>query len=74
MWASAPVYLNFSLDPVKLLSWGFSYRWEDCSYIQDVDGIEASHRARTAAINPSDFSPASPFPAGLEINCVLATP
>lgn len=37
-----------------------------------LNDIETSHRACILAINPADFSTASPFPAGLEINCVLA--
>ena len=72
-WESTPACFNFSPDPMKLLSWGFSYWWEDCSCIQEAGDIEASHRACILAINPPDFSAVSPFPAGREINCVLAT-
>lgn len=71
--ANTPAYLNYHLDPMKFLSWGLLYWWRDCAYIQDMDDSEASHGACFSAINPSDFSTASPFPAGLEISCVLAT-
>jgi hypothetical protein len=73
-WVSTPAYSNHYLDSRRLLSWGFSYWRADGACIPDMDDIEASHRACILAINPSDLAAAFPFPAGLEINCVLATP